>query len=652
MTRLIDEILAMEDEDVRQSLAELALRSDGDTLDCRLRLITHHFHGGLRESFINITPGPYRPNMIPTARNVEVSNELEESNICPETIPPPFPFAGANEPSELANPFAEGILRGMAGHSSPVPTGVTPMLPPSRFDQWTYGDLATGPFGLTARGSTFAGTIPATVPTVVTMATYTSQPVTTTAVASSSTWVTSTHVTPRAATILPQGRNLSVEFSAPPSCTMMPSRRPISPTPAPRRNTVTFAEEVPISQTSLLSRDSLSFSRPSTQTRNFPAIVSKWDLSYPGKGDISVEEFLARLFECASGTNMTEADLFECLPFILQGNARQWFRQNRNNWSTWPDFVVHFRRRFCGVRFQTRIRNEVLRRTQAPDEPIADYLECLQGLMSYVDPPMSEEDKLDRAYSNLHPTYLTHITSSQFSTLDELKALGVELEAARSIRQQYRPPPDTIQSLLPEFAPRVQIPQASQRSAARSTTSVAAIAPTDSEQAPVRESARRSPPKKKSKRKPKTSSPVRPAEPTAPIMSAQQGITSLEREMAEIKRQLAQIIAAQSAPRTSPSRSTGAISRPRPLMAQPITQPQQPRDRPAYDSSPRSRRVKRDQGGLVCFNCRQSGHHHSVCPETPRCFCPGCGVPSQGHSYCSRCASRNSRNARGNTRTG
>ena len=104
------------------------------------------------------------------------------------------------------------------------------------------------------------------------------------------------------------------------------------------------------------------------------------------------------------------------------------------------------------MNFQLRVREEVRRRTQGPDEAIADYLVGLRQIMNYVSPSYSLEEQVNFAYANLHPNYRSKIERDQIRTLAELEAKGEQLEAARLLSREYRPPHSHRDSLFPEHA--------------------------------------------------------------------------------------------------------------------------------------------------------------------------------------------------------
>ena len=59
----------------------------------------------------------------------------------------------------------------------------------------------------------------------------------------------------------------------------------------------------------------------------------------------------------------SDEEMLKSLPFLLTNKALQWHLLHEDTFVSWYDFVQVFRRRFGGVNFQTRIRDEAKKRT-------------------------------------------------------------------------------------------------------------------------------------------------------------------------------------------------------------------------------------------------------------------------------------------------
>ena len=199
--------------------------------------------------------------------------------------------------------------------------------------------------------------------------------------------------------------------------------------------------------------EALSQSR-SSSNNNVHSIVAKWNINYSGKRDSSAEEFLMRVEECRRGSSLTDEDLFRALPFLLKPLAQYWFRFNSTKWESWAELVAAFKRRYGGINLQTRVRDEGRRRTQGPEEPIADYLLNIRLIFQHYDPPISEYEQLQLAINNLYPSYIGALPKLDYRSFDELAEAGERFKASTEIGESYLPPPPVKDSVLPEYSYR------------------------------------------------------------------------------------------------------------------------------------------------------------------------------------------------------
>lgn len=92
--------------------------------------------------------------------------------------------------------------------------------------------------------------------------------------------------------------------------------------------------------------------------------------------------------------------LLQALPELLKDNAFLWYRNNRDQWTRWEDFIVQFKQRFLGPRFQYRLEETIRSRLQKEGEKAGEYIDALQTLMTRHG-QMSPERQLERIYENL-----------------------------------------------------------------------------------------------------------------------------------------------------------------------------------------------------------------------------------------------------------
>ena len=175
-------------------------------------------------------------------------------------------------------------------------------------------------------------------------------------------------------------------------------------------------------------------------------------MTFSGKRDSSAEEFLTRVREFRRGSPLSDDEMLGALPFLLTDKALQWHHLHEDAFASWQDFAQAFRRRFGGVNFQTRIRDEARKRTQGADESLADFLMNIRLIFKHLDPPYSMAEEMELVYNNLHPRYRANIGREEFDSFSELERLGELFEASQAMSRTYVPPPPPEESLLPELA--------------------------------------------------------------------------------------------------------------------------------------------------------------------------------------------------------
>ncbi|XP_024947127.1 uncharacterized protein LOC112495318, partial [Cephus cinctus] len=182
--------------------------------------------------------------------------------------------------------------------------------------------------------------------------------------------------------------------------------------------------------------------------------MRKWELKFSGKRGEDIEEFITRVEEGREIIPVSDDDLLRCMPLFLSGVALLWFRDEREYFRDWPDFVSEARARFSDSDFQVALREEIARRTQGKNEPIADYLTCIRAMFRRLDPPWTDQEQVAYAHRNLLPRYQVAISPRDATDMRTLTSIAKCVERTFSLSRQYREPPSPDQSLLPALAYR------------------------------------------------------------------------------------------------------------------------------------------------------------------------------------------------------
>ena len=61
-------------------------------------------------------------------------------------------------------------------------------------------------------------------------------------------------------------------------------------------------------------------------------IIEDWKIKFKGGSESSAEEFLWRIEKCRTGTGVTDFDLLEAWPDLLEGMAPKWAHLEKYKW--------------------------------------------------------------------------------------------------------------------------------------------------------------------------------------------------------------------------------------------------------------------------------------------------------------------------------
>lgn len=154
----------------------------------------------------------------------------------------------------------------------------------------------------------------------------------------------------------------------------------------------------------------------------------KWNVKYDGsKKPQEALLFLENVKEKADCYGVPRDLLPELMPECLRGKAIEWFRNNKEEWTSWEHFEESFRVFFAPKTMRIQQEFEVQRFHQN-NQSIRDYSLAMQSLMRHIPGYENKERQLDWIYHNLNPEYKNYIRPRDFKTLTDLINLGEEFE--------------------------------------------------------------------------------------------------------------------------------------------------------------------------------------------------------------------------------
>ncbi|KAJ8912092.1 hypothetical protein NQ315_012840 [Exocentrus adspersus] len=211
---------------------------------------------------------------------------------------------------------------------------------------------------------------------------------------------------------------------------------------------------------------------PATTVPPFPGAVStftvstvcervrKWNLRFNGKTD--AVEFLEKLCEFQEHSGISTTALLPTLYEIFQGNALAWYRNNRELWSCWEDFVTDFKQFYLPVDYESFLEEQIYHRRQQPGESGRDYLVALQTLLRRHG-GFTPEKALYRLHGNLRPEYKEYIRLSDVQGTRDLVRRIEEYETIQEEKSRSKARPPTA-------APQLYSPSTGNRSSATNWT--------------------------------------------------------------------------------------------------------------------------------------------------------------------------------------
>lgn len=224
-------------------------------------------------------------------------------------------------------------------------------------------------------------------------------------------------VTPRKNTQTP---SLAVDDKSPiPSLTLIPGAEDAE------ANTITTLLEVPGHTMRTRKHATAGHTSRCMDMRDIMDQVRKWGVSYDGERE--PWEFVERLEELADMYEIPTDRMAAVMPEVLTGKALVWYRNNHGLWKTWAAFRSDFLGFFLPPRYIEHLEEEIRKRRQRPRETFKNYMLHMQNLMRHSS--YTEEQRLERIFTNALPEYLWYIRRKDFRTIHELLEMAGDMES-------------------------------------------------------------------------------------------------------------------------------------------------------------------------------------------------------------------------------
>lgn len=179
---------------------------------------------------------------------------------------------------------------------------------------------------------------------------------------------------------------------------------------------------------------------PATQVSEMPNTsqimnqIRKWGCHFDGRDPLA---FLERIEELRQGYGYSGEQLLLGLPELLKGDVLLWYRNNRDEWTTWKEFDQAFRQQYLPRRYRVQLTKEIQSRFQQPDEPFGKYATAMLTSMRRAG-GFTAEDRLEKLYDNMSPAYKLYVRLDDLTSVNDLSARAAEFEAIEKQRRAQR----------------------------------------------------------------------------------------------------------------------------------------------------------------------------------------------------------------------
>ncbi|KAM7285424.1 NF-kappa-B essential modulator-like [Ixodes scapularis] len=141
----------------------------------------------------------------------------------------------------------------------------------------------------------------------------------------------------------------------------------------------------------------------------------------------------------------------QVLPAALEGTAKLWWRF-AGGFEDWETFVKEFHAEFASVDYKHRLKEELDRRTQHPQENLHHFIHVIAEFYDRIGETVSDEEKVRRVRRQMHPNFQDLCEGLTFANLREFaKEAGGVMERAWH-RLKYVPPPPRMDQVAKDLA--------------------------------------------------------------------------------------------------------------------------------------------------------------------------------------------------------
>lgn len=172
--------------------------------------------------------------------------------------------------------------------------------------------------------------------------------------------------------------------------------------------------------------------------------LKSWNIKF--NGDTCVYDFLTRVEEMRAAKDVDIEIVLRGFSEFLQGTALQFYRQIKNNITSWEDICSQFKNNFQPVDFEYKTEKVIRTTYQQRNQTVFAYITHIRDLNSKLMTPISDSSLLEIIKHNLLPDYAPLLANNTINSIEQLITLSRNYEAYSKPTQESRNHPDTSHS--------------------------------------------------------------------------------------------------------------------------------------------------------------------------------------------------------------
>ncbi|CAF1516329.1 unnamed protein product [Didymodactylos carnosus] len=191
--------------------------------------------------------------------------------------------------------------------------------------------------------------------------------------------------------------------------------------------------------------DQIAIQMPEQQHNHFatPVILSvlakamKEAPKFSGTNHDDVEHWLFEIAETFDIIDLNSSQRLQLIPLYLDGEAKNWWRLNKDSIHSWPEFMSTIANVFRGSDQHSLSFHKLNNHKQRSDESVIEYYNMMIKLCNQTDPNMADTSKLNYLQMDLKQSLQNDVFRRHPSTAAQFFQVAQEEESLQTIVRTY-----------------------------------------------------------------------------------------------------------------------------------------------------------------------------------------------------------------------